>query len=168
MSIKKSNIIINIYISILYKYRLFFIATAIIIIQGCASQAPAPVIRLDQSGNSNGTSNVLQRDSSQNGENRLSEDTNGDEIIVSAYDDLEPDIIEAIELQPEESDNASNADSNQSEQDFEYLVQPKDTFYSLSRKFGVPVSSLMEYNSITSTSGLIAGQTIKIPKNSDE
>jgi len=46
----------------------------------------------------------------------------------------------------------------------EYEVQPKETYYSLTRRFQVPKDSLLAWNPQLIEEGLEAGMTIKVPK----
>jgi LysM repeat protein len=50
----------------------------------------------------------------------------------------------------------------------EYTLQKGDTLYSLSRKYNVTVSQIMEANDIDDPTDLAIGQTITIPGTSDE
>ncbi len=44
-----------------------------------------------------------------------------------------------------------------------YTVQPGDSLWKISKKYGVSVDEIASYNQITSTKGLKVGQTISIP-----
>ncbi len=47
-----------------------------------------------------------------------------------------------------------------------YRIRRGDTLYSVSRKFKVPVDSLVKTNSLNKNSGLIAGRVLRIPSSS--
>ena len=49
-----------------------------------------------------------------------------------------------------------------------YKVQPKETFYSLTRRFQVSKDSLVAWNPQLEKEGLQAGMSIKIPKKAKE
>jgi len=63
--------------------------------------------------------------------------------------------------------------SNQSQDDSKnrfqkYEVQPKETYYSLTRRFQVSKDSLLAWNPQLAEEGLEAGMTIKLPKKSND
>ena len=62
--------------------------------------------------------------------------------------------------------NHSQDDSNNRFQ--EYEVQPKETYYSLTRRFQVSKDSLLAWNPQLAQEGLEAGMTIKLPKKSND
>lgn len=62
--------------------------------------------------------------------------------------------------------NQSQDDSNNRFQ--EYEVQPKETYYSLTRRFQVSKDSLLAWNPQLAEEGLEAGMTIKLPKKSND
>lgn len=62
--------------------------------------------------------------------------------------------------------NQSQDDSNNRFQ--EYEVQPKETYYSLTRRFQVSKDSLLAWNPQLAQEGLEAGMTIKLPKKSND
>ena len=67
-------------------------------------------------------------------------------------------------------ETASNTKANSKTTDTEiYKVQAKETWYGISRKYGISVASLLELNGADSSTTLIAGQSIKVPsKKSSE
>ncbi len=80
-----------------------------------------------------------------------------------------PEIIIEPEVESEiviitESDSAINTIENQLEnsQNF-YIVQPKETMYSISKKFNIPIDELKQINNLTENN-LSIGQNIKIKK----
>jgi len=62
--------------------------------------------------------------------------------------------------------NQSQDDSNNRFQKYE--VQPKETYYSLTRRFQVSKDSLLAWNPQLAEEGLEAGMTIKLPKKSND
>jgi len=62
--------------------------------------------------------------------------------------------------------NHSQDDSNNRFQ--EYEVQPKETYYSLTRRFQVSKDSLLAWNPQLAQEGLEAGMRIKLPKKSND
>lgn len=48
---------------------------------------------------------------------------------------------------------------------FQYAVQPGDTIFSISARFGVPVNAILAANPGLSPNNLIAGQIISVPTN---
>lgn len=69
---------------------------------------------------------------------------------------------------PPASDTAARGDTapvKDSRAAYVYILQPKDTLYGVSRRFGVPVKVLYEMNGLAPNASLRIGQKILLPAN---
>jgi len=95
-------------------------------------------------------------------------------LSVEQLDELNPGVLELkagqllkiVNKNKKAVESQSDLDASPRFQSYE--VQPKETFYSLTRRFHVPKDSLLAWNPQLEKEGLQAGMSIKIPKNTNE
>jgi murein DD-endopeptidase MepM/ murein hydrolase activator NlpD len=81
-------------------------------------------------------------------------------------DEEEVEIESSANAKPTKINNQVIASSNNVEANPNvYVVQPKDTLYSISRKYGIEISQLASVNNIDSSYQIKIGQKLTIPQN---